>query len=490
MFIGDSTQYPDVNLEQVQLPRVTYAGDTVTATVTMRASQIQNQVTSDIRVNAANQLFARKTTQLNPGNYILEEEIELSFQEAGGYQIQFSIDSLSNEQNISNNTRTVFIQVRPSHYRVLLLAENPSVETRFLTQAIGSMERFELRSHFINMQGTAVGQDDYDIIYTIGRPSNAAEGYTDLTSGTAGAIHQINTTGQIENQNTNGPALWNESPVVLGTAADNPLTDLFDWETSWQDLPPVWAVQGYQVYSPLLLSTTGREPVISVDENLQGKNVYIYGQHLWRWNFAASADMGAAESVYTEFLETLFYLILRKSEQEQIHLEITEIDNGQLAAETQVYDLSGQPVTAARVTGTLLDSLGNPYEQMLFQRDEYSYFTNTAIADAGEYRLIAEAVTGETVLRDTSEAFAISGRDAESPESTGQPGTLRQIADLSGGAFIENTRQLPYDRFNAVEPVLQENVLVWHARKSGWLWGLLTITFIGDWFIRRRYSLL
>ena len=490
LFIGDSTQYPDVSLEQVQLPRVTYAGDTVLATVTLQASQIQNQTTSTIRASEADELLARKNTQLSPGSYILEEEIELSFPEAGEYQIQISIDSLNNEQDISNNMRTVFIQVRPSQYSVLLLADNPSAETRFLSQAIGSMDRFELQSHFINMQGRVLEQDAYDIIYTIGRPSNALEDYTNLISGVAGSIHQVNTSGQIESQIASSPALWSESPVVLSNRADNVLTDLFDWEATWQELPPVWAIRGYQMHSPLLLLTNTRQPLISIDENSQGKKVFIYGQHLWRWNFAASTAGGVRESIYANILETLFYLILRKSEQDQIHLEISEIDKGQLAAETQVYDLSGRPVTAARVTGTVVDSAGNPYEQILFQRDEYSYFAKTGIADAGKYRLIAEAVTGETVLRDTSDMFTISGRDAESTQSTGQPETLRQIAVLSGGAFIDNIQQLPFDQFNTAEPILQKDMLVWHARKSVWLWVLITVAFIGDWFIRRRYSLL
>lgn len=490
MFIGDSTKYPDMRIEQVQLPRVTYAGDTVIATVTLQTSQISNQTTSSIRVTEGDEVFARKTIQLKPGNYIQEEDVELRFPEAGGYQIQFSADSLSNERDVTNNTRNTYIQVRPSQYSVLLLAENPSIETRFLSQAIGSMDRFALHSHFINMQGSAFDEGDYDIVFTIGRPSNTLGGYSELVSGVSGTIHQVNTLGQIEGQMTNSPVLWNESPVVLSNGDDNALLDIFTWETTWQELPPVWAGRGYQRHSPLLLSANTRQPFISVDENPQGKKVYIYGQHLWRWNFASSPSGNTVESIYADILETLLYFILRESKQDQIQLEISGVDKGQLTAETQVYDLSGRPVTGARVTGTVLDSAGKPYERILFQRDDYSYFATTGISDPGQYRLMAEAINGETVLRDTSDLFTIAGRDAESTMSSGQPETLRNIAEFTGGDVINTIQELPLSRFNAAEPILQNDMRVWHARKSIWLWGLITVALIGDWFIRRRYSIL
>ncbi len=491
LFIGDSTTYPDLAIDRVDMPSIVYAGDTIAVRMRYQAENIPGEMQSNLQVNRDNEQIYSQPLQFTEGDYFVEQDIDLVLSEEGMTELSFLADSLESERDLQNNQTSVMVEVRPSRFRVLLLAAKPSMETRFLINAVQDMERFELQDHYA-FSTNLIEQQDYDIIYTIGDPSillNTDQTLDSFLESSQGAIHQVNSIGEIALIESTGSGTWIEEAVELHTSEHNPFSNFFDWNTGWETLPPVWIYTGMPSDRPILMSATSAVPVLSFRQQNVKKSIFIYGQHLWRWNFAAQ-NPEADGSVYTRFLEHLFFWVMQSSDRDRLRVEVSTKEDNRITAEAQVYDIAAQPVSSARIRGTIVDSTGNTYREIIFQRETVGYSATTGINKPGKYRLIAEATTGEQSFRDTTGAFEIQTISAESIEQVGDPALLRQLAESTDGIFLSQIRDAPFQDINNMGPEIVQKLSVWRARTSYWLWILISLLLIYDWFIRRRYSLL
>jgi hypothetical protein len=210
VFIGDSSRYPDVAIHDITMPGIVYAGDTITTTFDLETKNIQQQVDLQLTAEAKEGIIHQEALSLTSGEYLRTESISLSFDKPGNNYIQVTIDSLPEERIVQNNVKTRQVTVRPSRYQVLLIADAPSFESRFLFHTVKDMERFEIQNYFIDIDNNLDLLNQFignaDILYTIGIPviemeeSSVKNRLQDFSS----KVHQVNSRGELENIDISG----------------------------------------------------------------------------------------------------------------------------------------------------------------------------------------------------------------------------------------------------------------------------------------------
>ncbi len=110
-------------------------------------------------------------------------------------------------------------------------------------------------------------------------------------------------------------------------------------------------------------------------------------------------------------------------------------------------------------------------------------------AEAGVYRVAADARHGQTALGTSTGTMLVGGVDPEMTDPRLNEDTLQRVARASGGAVLaaSDTKGL-IDRLSVVAPAaaLAMRKDLWH---TGWSFGILIALLAAEWLTRRTWGL-
>lgn len=496
LFIGDTTASRDIKISDFSVPAYAYAGDSITAQITINVQNLSNADTIAVKVQGRS-IATDKTLPLPRGDYSKNLSIPFQVSEAGEYQLTAITDSIHGEKNILNNRENGRISVKPGRYTVFLVSETPSMETRFLINAIEELDRFEIVTSFASIAETgpvAGKEEDVDIFYVIGNPSqfNEIEGRTRLDK----VIYQVNAEGAIRRQSSaDGNGSWTETGGTLRESQDNPLSSLRD-QVRFGELPPVWVLNSDPSVNgaSLLTAAQNNVPVISTRTQADIRTISIFARDLWRWSFASGSSMesasGSQTNPFKQVMEQLFFWLLRDTDFQRLQVKVNAGANNRIQAEAQVFTPSLAQAEVAKVWGALLDSTGAVLQRNLYSREENRYLLRVNARQGGAYRIRTRAFTANDTLEHTSPPVKIPALNYELLEQKGRPGVLRNISEQSGGRYLQAVSDFNIDDYTDRAVSYQSRQHSFALRRAYWFWALLVILFGIDWWLRRRNGML
>jgi len=283
MFIGDSSVSPDLEIQSLDVPRIVYAKDSVSATVQLKASHIVRDTAVTVRVQSDGKDLTTQTLQIPAGTSQKTTMFQFIAPDSGKHTVDVTVDTVGNEKAKSNNSKSKQIIVRPSRFQVLLVASEPSIETRFLIQTIGNLERFKVQTHFSSLEEASALSDQIlksDILYVLGKlPNNISTSqikgifYQSGAQGNSGALKQPSD-------------VWKEEAVAFARPRANPLAPIFRAVMEWSNLPPVWmqktAASDRKVAGEIILrGVVSNNPVLIINDGSNPREVALFGQVCW-----------------------------------------------------------------------------------------------------------------------------------------------------------------------------------------------------------------
>ncbi len=501
MFIGDSSVSPDLEIQNVDLPRIVYAGDSVKATITLKLSHIQQDTSLMMHLRSDSKEIKTQPVHLTTGTYQKSEAINFIAPDQGDHEIKIALDSLRGERTKSNNSISRQIVVRPSRFQVLLVADEPSIETRFLIQTIQKMDRFTLQTYFSSMVKSntlATEIPKMDILYVLGNLPGSSAIQQNMLKQVKGIIYQSDSQGK-------SPALnqavdqWKEEGIAYTNPGENPLASIFQSNMEWSQLPPVWVQKtsaGERNFSGdiILRGIVSNAPVLILKTLPDQRQVALFGQQLWRWDFSAPELSNLSQTQpYSTMLNQLFYWLLQSSRLNRLQVQVQsgeQTNRMGLTAEAQVYSTAFQSQSIARVWGEVLDSTGTVIHRGLFRQRDQSFSLDVPISKPGKYRLRTTAYTPHDTLKSISSPVTIQQTNIEMLNRSGKPELLSAISRLTGGRLLTRTSGFPVHRFKNLPDIYRENDHQYVMRKSYWIWGIIVLLLGVDWWIRRRSGIL
>lgn len=131
--IGRENIPEDLELAQIQLPQKALPGTTVAAGVSILHDQ---GGLARVKVYNGDTLLSTEEIQLSANQNLTTTFIDVEVSEPGEMDLRFSIDPISGERNLANNTRAQVVDVPDSSYRILYIEGEPRWEYKFMQRAL------------------------------------------------------------------------------------------------------------------------------------------------------------------------------------------------------------------------------------------------------------------------------------------------------------------------------------------------------------------
>ena len=288
------------------------------------------------------------------------------------------------------------------------------------------------------------------------------------------------------------------SAMLTGDGAEHPATRIGasadESKRRWAALPPLASVSivGGPRPGALVLATTGSggevRPLVAVQRYGQGRAVVFAGEASWRWRMM----LPAADTTYDTIWRQLSRWLARGTLDAVSVAPIGSPSPGTTeVVSVLVRDPDFAPVRDAEVQVRVAVPGGDERRltAVLTDAADGRYTASVPFADAGVYRVTAEARRGGATLGAAERAILAGGTDPEMADPRLNEPVLQRLAEQTGGLYLrpdEVTRIAPRLQTSRVVDGPPELRDLWHGA-----WSLLAVIALlaAEWGWRRRVGL-
>ncbi|MCX5742079.1 MAG: glutamine amidotransferase [Proteobacteria bacterium] len=309
------------------------------------------------------------------------------------------------------------------------------------------------------------------------------------------------------------------TPMLTDAGLVHPVTALRysqdDNRAAWKGLPQLEGVNIIKgakpdaivlATHPRLRTTAGKPmPVIVAGEYGKGRSLAVTTDTLWRLGFVAAARPGDDGRQYTRFWESSMRWLIQDPDLRNLHVDTDAVEylpNAPIRVAVRLLGRDYQPLPHGAVK-LVVQRGADPAHAETVPGTEVELTTSedgTAVHElaglpAGVYRVIGKAVLasgggppgtpGREV--DATDIFLVREGGTELDRPVGDPATLAEISQVSGGETLGPIDRLPenlgFDPPRIVRVDRRTDVELWS--RPGLL--VLVITLLGlEWLLRQR----
>ncbi len=552
--VGDSRGSPDRLIKDLRYPDTAFQGDRVTvqATVLDRLTEpfAKGKLTAFLKQD--DRILAQKTLDAGKG----ATNFELSFipDETGLLMLDLEISSLGNERFLANNRVSLGIDVHKARSKLLVLAEKPGWNVRFLIQAANLENRLAMDVVYASRKGlvhadslllfkapgTVAQWLQYDGVILAGWSGLAARLDHDLLGQAVDAGLGLlvlpdlkeSITGQLRPPVAGLRELlpvvvdqvrWERGPLFAqpdSLAFEHPVFSGLQLKTGvnpLSDAPPLGAIVGCSVREgsqTLLLALHNQAdlstgvPLLVARSVQAGRSVFWSGSRLWEmafWEKALSRSETPPEHAVRHILRNLLVWLADGSRESGLSFSgrraiYQEGEIIRLAAQWK--DLRGQPVDQGWLslevakllpTGAMAESRSFPVNSFDSIRNEFEFLLPAMPPGRYSIQLMGH---GNLLVEGPVEELIISSHSVEETQVRQDGRRLRQLADRLGATYYNLHEETALKEIKAQLASLDWSSSPNESRRrwdpsSGWPFLVTMVLLLAcEWFLRRRHGLL
>jgi uncharacterized membrane protein len=534
--VGPEQLNNDLELEQLELPTVGVAGETLRAMVSIRHQQQRN---TRLRVYDGGQLVAAQDVTLSGNAGLTTVAVEFPAGAAGVRDLRVVLDNAPNEANTANNARRAVVEVDSRRRTVLYMEGEPRWEYKFIRRAAETDKSLRVASAMratpnrYYRQGVVSGDElkngfpaskaelfTYDAVI-IGSLEAAAlsrdqhEWLKEFVDQRGGSVLLLagrdglgdGGWGRVPLAQVLPAVLPGGSAVTYGARVSRVKLTEYGREsavgrldadpvrnaTQWQELPPLADLQNIGGLRPgavvLIEAVAGEQtaPLLVTQRYGRGASWLLATASTWRWQMRLPVADQRHEAFWRQMLHAL-----TTPAPTQVSLQADRTvyeDDIVLNLEAEVLDESFKPVPAATVSVTATADSGAAAAVTVEPsgRGDGRYNVNVQTAAPGLYRVEMIARTGAREIgRVTTHVRREDGVLEQFATFQHRP-MLERIARETGGRYwrLDQLEGLPeairYSRAGMVE---RQTLDLWNVPLMFFLLALLKLT---EWVLRRRW---
>lgn len=551
----DQSQSRDVAIENLQDEYSVFVKNEFALRVGVR---IQGYVNQPIPVSVIVESDDGETKTLGPVELVATQDSQIvmgnfSFrpERAGDYKLRVRAEGQSGEL-IDNNEQTAFLNVREGGLRVLLLTSALlGKEQKFIQRSLDESQDIELDVHYESVTRRAtwprdleearVQLEDYDV-FLIGdvdarafRPGNWARIRELVEKGRGlmmfGGRHSFGPGGYAEN------ALSQVLPIEMGQyegepdptrytrtdrhidrelqmlpTTDSSITFLAPDDqnlAAWKSLKPLDRANRFDKLkrnAKVLAESANGDPLLVEGIYLGGRVLALATDSTYRW------WRYGKKAAHKKFWRQAILWLARRDKQQanSVFIELPQrrfVSRTKVLFQTGLTDELGDVVVDSTLRATLTKPDGSTETVQLSASDSEAVgqISNALVGsvidteEAGDYRLLVEALDGDQVIASKSKEFAVEKKDFELGDPAANPGLLEmlsRITERAGGRSIapEQLSSL-IDEIKASPPKSEiETQSKWQLGDTAvdaWSYfGVLVILLTVEWFLRKRWGMI
>ncbi len=526
--IGDSSMQKDLLISAVAANTLVYSGTRAPVDVTVKSSGFGGERVEVVLSDGSKDLDHSALT-LEQGNR--EYAVELSYipEGEGTHRYTVRVSSLPGELTTANNRRSFLARIMKSKLRVLIVASSPSTDLTVLRQTIAEEKNFSVTSYTANGNGgfyegalTPARIDSADCIALLGIPSASVPPATIQMLAqriTAGNKPILIIGGRSADYRLLSPlaelypfTVQQSSPteqlIYVQPAEgqrDNPVLNLGPSQgiEGWKHLPPIFKTNTIFRAKPgatvlgfcRLQQVVLQEPLIVSRKETRLKSLAVLGYGVWRWRLMAQDDPSTAQ-LYSSFIVNGIKWLTTVEDTRPVKITTTKESFSQgepVQFVGQVYDASARPVDNAQVRVTARSG-GTVLEADLRPIGNGRYEGSLEGASQGDYAFTGTATLNGAALGEDKGRFSVGDLNLEFQDTRMNAELLRQLADRSGGRYLEPNQINSLDEALTSQASFAPNVLHQQQEIEVWNWRTVLIILIVllavEWFLRKRSGML
>lgn len=554
MGVGDPEGSLDRLIKDIRYPETAFQGDAVTleATVLQRLNTSISSQTFTAYLKQGDRILAQTTMEAGSG----ATNFELSFipDEAGLQMLELEVSPLGNERYLANNRVSLGIDVHKARARLLVLAERPGWNVRFLTQAAKMENRLSLEVVYLSEKGL-VFADSLQLFETPENIEQWLEFDGVILAGWSGMVGRLDhallgkavdaglglmilpepmesSAGRL--RAPSGGLLdllpvvlqqlkWERGPLFAeldSLALDHPVFSGLNITPGTNPLsqsPPLGATVQCRLKDgskALLVATKNARgqgesvPLLVVRNQQLGRLAFWSGSRLWEMTFWENTEADPETSsghTVRRALRNLLVWLADGNRQSGLNFSgrrafYQEGENIRLAAQWR--DMRGQAEDQGRLSlevgridgsGDTVDMRSFPFNGYDSTRGEYEFLVPAMPPGRYSIQLLGH---GDSMVEGPKEELIVTSHSVEQTQVRQNGRRLRQLADRLGGAYLNSSEPTANEQLIAQLAGLQwENSPLENRKKwdpsSGWPFLVTVVLLLGcEWFLRRRHGLL
>ncbi len=522
--VGSAEEATDVAVREALTNRISYAGEALPIEATISSIGFRG-ASSTVELRENGEVLDRATVELSGSG----EEVVVRFSvvpsSPGVHTYTISVPRAAGELSVANNRRVVATNTLGGKLSVLLVASRPGWDYAFIRRELESDGNIELTT-FARLAGSAIERDSdapetldeflsYDLFVLVepdwSDPPVPGDWLERFVRNRGGGLLVVGLPPATPPPEGGLAALMPvtvsrartidvaESRVRLtGPGEVSPLTRIedgrFENALLWEELPPVWtALDPWWSARPeattLLVADSRGDidvPVALSARAGAGNVVAIAASDLWRWKMAGPSE----PDVFDLLIANSARWLTARGELASVTVE-TDRDvypAGEVVRfSAQVYRSDYRLARDAAVTvDVATGEAAAPVATLALLQDGDFYRGDADPLAPGRYVFSARGLVGDEVMGVASGEFTIEEFSLEDAEIRRRPGSLRRLAEESGGSYLspemidDLPESVPLERR---QTTVRREFELWN---SSWPLIVLVGLLSAEWAMRRR----
>jgi hypothetical protein len=501
--LGDTTVRRDVRIGAVRHNNIVYLGNNFPVEVTVEARQAPG---AKLTLTLAEDTVVRLSRELTVSGTRFSRPVSLQLDatQKGLHHYRISVSEVPGEVTVTNNSKDIFVEVRESKERVLILSDAPHPDIGAMKLAIESSPNYEVTSSMTDRFDGAIAGYNLVVLYQVPSARSPLAGLLPrirqarlpvlFVLGARSSLPALNASGAgitvsstLNKVNSVTPSLNND--FSLFTLSDETRSRL-------PAFPPLLApfgeyrIQGggNMLFSQQVGNVQTAAPLLAFTGQEDNRTGLLAGEGYWRWrlaDYAAHGDFTASQEILQKTVQ--FLSSKEKGSVLRLNHKTTFSENEPVVFDAEVHNESGELVNTYDVTLTISSRDGKSYP-FTFSRAGNAYTLNAGFFPPGDYAYRAAVQLGNTSYSREGK-FVVAALQVELTETVADHALLRALATRSGGqVFLPGQLDALADTLlkRDMKPVSYSSYQLSDLINLPWVFFLLLGLLGIEWLARKR----
>lgn len=501
--VGSEQEKTDLFIQQIRNNEVVYAGNEFPVEVLARAKEASGKQ-SEISIKKNGKTLVSDTINIAKNNFSKTLEFYLVAEEEGLQEYVVSLKPLDGEENIENNSQSIFMEVVDEQSEILILAHSPHPDVFAMKSAIESKPRYAVSTALLkDFDGNL---NDYDLIIlhqlpSENRPSSdlMAQAFSEelpllfvLGGQTAMNFFSsmdagVDVDGFKGQFNYALPALNEDFALFkLSASTKNWLNECPPLAVPFGDYSLAMDMKT-MLYQQLDNFTTSM-PLVALSDNFSQKTGVIAGTGLWKWRMR-SYVLNKDHRAFDEWFYSIarYLAISQDKDFFRIFAQNKYAGGSSIVIRAELYNASYELNNSPEVRITVSNAQGEEFEY-LFDRVDDKYELDLGNLSEGVYQYTAATELAGNEYK-KSGAFVVSGQSLEMRRTVSDFDLLRKLSSKNNGFFTgQSSVNSVADSLLTVEtakPVLYTDTSFSSLLNKYWLLAAILFLLSLEWFLRK-----
>lgn len=504
--LGDTSIRKDAWILHANYNSYAYKGNSFPIEVILNANKLKGEEIR-LRLYHDNKLIDEKKIIPNQEQYSTALSFQVKAEKPGIQHYRLEIPELSQEANIFNNNKDIYVEIIEEKQKILLLYNGAHPDVAAIKSALQSNINYELEVKDFNTFNADISKYDMLILHQLPSQQHHCK---DLIAkaekiqlpiffvfGSKSDYFAFNTLKQgfqitVKSNNKNDAyASYQEdfSYFKLSSYSIDKIESFPPLQVAFGEYKK--SISAEVLFQQKIGTVHTTIPLISIIDDIAKPRVFIFGEGIWRWrlnNYKSDKNHDA----FNELINKLTQFLAVKEQRKRFQVKIPEnlIASERLILQAELYDRNFEPVSNADI-GISIINPDNKNFSFQFIPSGTNYSLGLGRLKKGKYSYKATAKYKNEVLHDEGE-FIVEDINAEALDLVANHKILHQIsAQQQGSVYYPHNMSTIIDELKELDN-LKPTVYYKEKYKDliDWEYLLLILLLLAslEWIIRKYKS--